>query len=93
MREPQGRPIKLPPHSKLFPIGSEIKGHDCAGQPFTGTVTAPAGSYALILDGNIFTPTSLVDEVNGCAAPAGEFSKSMFDDAQPEAEATGGVFD
>lgn len=92
MKAPQGRPIKLPPHSSLFAIGAEVKGRDCTGQPFSGVVTAPAGPYSLILDGNTFTPTSLVDEVDGCVAPAGEFSKSVFDDVQPEA-AGGGVFD
>lgn len=59
----QGQPLPLPPLSSTYNLGDRVRGADCSSQPFEGVVTERAGPYSVILDGFMFTPTSLIDEV------------------------------
>lgn len=70
--------MKLPPHSNTFNIGDRIRGQNCDGQPFTGTINDRCGPWSVLVDG-LFTPTSLIDEV--------------LERAKPPEPVTGGVFD
>lgn len=44
-----------------YKIGDVVSGRDCQDVPFTGTVTDLIGPYTVQLNGNTFTPISLID--------------------------------
>lgn len=45
-----------------YAIGQAVKGTDCLGKPFSGTVTKQVGPYDVLLDDHVFVPISLIDE-------------------------------
>ena len=56
-----------------YAVGDVVKGHDCAGAPFTGKVTKLVGPYNVMLDDTHYTPISLIDTAPTVSAGGGVF--------------------
>lgn len=46
-----------------YAIGAEVRGANCIGIGFTGTVTEIRGPYTVVLDGQYVTPVELIRDV------------------------------
>lgn len=48
-----------------YPVGTRVKGANCVGHAFSGTVTELRGAFSVVLDDLYITPNELIHSVEG----------------------------